>query len=333
MPNTDPAVDTGGMVQSVCDLAKAKACIPVFPAGCITIGRDGKKLAAIGDMAKAGVRLITDDPSPVENPQVLRRAMEYARDFGLIVASHPTTAALTHSGAMHEGEVSYSLGLPGIPAIAEEIAIARDIALARHTGCRLHIQHVSTRRGMDLVRRAKDEGLPLTCEVAPHHLIFDESSVGDYDTRFKMDPPLRTPEDRDALLAAVVDGTADVIVSDHAPHSDFEKLADFVSAPFGVSTLDTILPVLFHHFLKPGHFSWDVLVERCCAAPRRLLGIPVPVLAEGEMLDAVLFDPEGKTDVTPEFLRSHGGNNPFLGTTLNGRVRMVLHGARVLLER
>lgn len=333
MPNTEPAVDTGGMVQSVVDLAAAKSRVPVYPAGCITKGRAGSELAAIGDMAAMGARFLTDDPKPVENPQVLRRAMEYARDFGLTIASHSTTPALWQGGAMNEGYTSYALGLPGIPAIAEEIAIARDIAIARHTGCRLHFQHVSTARGMAIVRAAKQEGLPVTCEVTPHHLIFDETAVGDYDTRFKMDPPLRLEEDKLALMEALCDGTADVITSDHAPHSDFEKNTDFTSAPFGVSSLDTALLALHHHLIAPGHLTWSRLVEAYSTAPRHLLGLPTPEIAVGREVNAVLFDPSATTTVDTNFLRSQGRNNPFLGQTLRGSVRMVVLGDKVLLER
>ncbi len=333
MPNTDPPVDSGGMAQSVRDLAAAKSAIPVHPAGCITHRREGAELAALGDMAGNGVRLLTDDPRPVENPQVLRRAMEYARDFGLILASHATTPALVRGGCMNEGETSFRLGLPGIPAIAEEIAIARDIALARLTGCPLHIQHVSTARGMDVIRKAKEEGVAVTCEVTPHHLIFDDSAVGDFDTRFKMDPPLRLAEDCEALLDALLDGTADVITSDHAPHSDFEKETDFASAPFGISALDTALVALFHHLVRPGRLPWGLVADRYGAAPRRLLGLPAAELREGAPANLVLFDPTGRTEVTRSFLRSQGANNPFLGRTLNGAVRMVLLGEAVPVDR
>ncbi len=333
MPNTDPPVDTGGMVQSVVDLAAAKSRIPIYPAGCLTKGRAGAELAAIGDMASMGARLLTDDPRPIENPQVLRRAMEYARDFGLRVASHATTPALWQGGAMNEGATSYALGLPGIPAIAEEIAIARDIALARLTGCAFHIQHVSTARGIAIIRQAKEEGVDVTCEVTPHHLIFDETAVGDYDTRFKMDPPLRLPIDRATLLSALRDGTADVITSDHAPHSAFEKKTDFTSAPFGVSALDTAVIALHHHFVVPGDLSWAMLVERYSFGPRRLLGLPEPVIGRGARVDAFLFDPAATTTVEPAFLRSQGQNNPVLGQSLTGSVRMVLLGDDVLLER
>ena len=333
MPNTDPPVDTSGMVQSVIDLAVAKSAIPIYPAGCLTKGRAGKELAAIGDMAGQGARLLTDDPHPVENPQMMRRAMEYARDFGLTVASHATTPSLWVGGAMNDGITCYGLGLPGIPAIAEEIAVARDIALARLTGCPLHIQHVSTARAMETIRQDKAEGLPVTCEVTPHHLIFDDSAVGDYDTRFKMDPPLRLAADRDALLAALLDGTADVITSDHAPHSDFEKNTDFTSAPFGVSALDTALLALHHHLIVPGRLPWSVLVERYAFAPRRLLGLPLPQIVVGGAVNAVLFDPNVTTQVTKDFLCSQGMNNPFLGESLSGQVCMVLLGTKMLLDR
>lgn len=333
MPNTDPPVDTGGMVQSVFDLAAAKSRIPIYPAGCLTKGRAGAELAAIGDMAGMGARLLTDDPRPIENPQILRRAMEYARDFGLTVASHATTPSLWQGGAMNEGATSYALGLPGIPAIAEEIAIARDIALARLTGCPLHIQHVSTARGIAIIRQAKEEGVAVTCEVTPHHLIFDETAVGDYDTRFKMDPPLRLEEDKIALLEALRDGTVDVITSDHAPHSAFEKNTDFTSAPFGVSALDTALIALHHHFIRSGELAWSLLVEKYSFAPRRLLGLSEPIIHQGAPVNALLFDPAATTTVTPAFLCSQGQNNPFLGQSLTGSVRMTVLGSEVLLER
>lgn len=331
MPNTDPPVDNAGMVQSVTDLAAAKSPIPIFPAGCLTKGRAGTEMAAIGEMACLGVKLLTDDPSPVADAQLLRRLMEYAREFDLIVASHATTPALVQGGSVNEGEVGYFLGLGGMPSMAEEIAIFRDVAIARHTGCRLHIQHVSSARGLEVIRRAKEEGIPVTCEATPLHLIFDDSAVCGYDTRFKMDPPLRAAEDREALLEGLRNGTVDVIASNHAPHSAFEKNTDFASAPFGASLFDTLLPALHHHVLAGGGLSLEILVERFCLAPRRLLGLPEPGFREGAAVDAVLFNPAGETEVSQAFLKSRGCNNPFLGQTLQGRVEGVWLGSKSLM--
>ena len=284
-------------------------------------------------MVMMGARMITDDPRPVDNPQVLRRAMEYARDFGLLVASHATTPALWQGGAMNEGTTSYALGLPGIPAIAEEIAIARDIALARHTGCPLHIQHVSTARGMDIIRRAKEEGVAVTCEVTPHHLIFTEAAVGDYDTRYKMDPPLRLDEDRAALLVALRDGTADVITSDHAPHTEFEKNNDFASAPFGITGLETALPSLFDRFISKGIFGWDLIVKRYSAEPRRLFKFdPVPI-QEGGTAEFIVFNPSATSTFTRDFMKSKSINTPFLNKTLQGLVERVIRNGEEILSR
>ncbi|MGI9241731.1 MAG: dihydroorotase [Verrucomicrobiales bacterium] len=334
MPNTSPAIDSGGLVRSVLDIAGRTARIPVQVAGAITKGREGREMASIAGMVGAGVRMVTDDGSPVENPQMLRRAMEYAREFGLIVASHCETMALSGSGAMNEGRVSYKLGIPGIPAISEEICIERDIAIARHTGCRLHIQHVTTARGMEIIRRAKEEGVAVTCEVAPHHLIFTESDIGSYDSNYKMNPPLRTADDNAALLQGLVDGVFDLIATDHAPHTEFEKQQqDFGNAPFGITGLETALPSLFHYFIKPGKLDWGLVVERYSAQPRKMLGLDPVEIAAGNGAELVLFDPATKSVFTKEFMRSKASNTPFLNREIDGRVEMVVVGDDLLLSR
>jgi len=221
---------------------------------------------------------------------------------------------------MNEGKISYTLGLPGIPAIAEEIAIERDLALARLTGCRLHIQHVSTARGVEAIRRAKGEGLEVTCEAAVHHLVFDESAVGDYDTYYKVDPPLRLSGDCEGLLEGLLDGTVDVLTCDHAPHSAFEKNADFASAPFGVSGLDTALLALHHYLIVEGRLGWAQLVDNYADAPRRILGLEPVRIEEGAEANFIIFNPGVETVVNREFLRSQGSNNPFCGKTLRGAV-------------
>lgn len=332
MPNTSPAIDNAGVVRSV--LESAKACrIPLFTSGAITKGREGKELAAIGSMKAAGVVMLTDDGNPVSNPVVLRRAMEYARDFDLIVASHCETMELSGKGVMHEGRVSYSLGLEGIPAISEEVCIARDIQIARYTGAHLHIQHVTTGLGVEIIRRAKNDGVKVTCEVAPHHLIFTHDDVGDYDTHYKMNPPLRTKEDNELLLAALKEGVFDVIATDHAPHSETEKKNDFASAPFGVTGLETALPSLYDRFISKGLLSWEVIVKRYSSAPRELIGLkPVPVV-EGGVAEFIVFDPGATTTYSRDFMKSKSVNTPFFGQTLQGRVEMVVADGVVLLQR
>ena len=333
MPNTLPAIYSAGLVQSVLDIAANKSRIPVWQSGCITKGRAGKELAGIAGMKAKGVPVITDDGDSVGNPKVLLRAMEYAKRFDLILAMHCETRELSGQGAMNEGAVSYRLGIPGIPACSEEICLDRDIRLAQYTGAHVHIQHVSSARGMEAIRRFKEEGVKVTCEVSPHHLLFNEEDIGDYDTRYKMNPPLRTVEDNEKLLQALIDGVFDVIATDHAPHTEFEKNTDFASAPFGITGLDTALVSLYHHFVKPGAFGWDLLVKRYSAEPRRLTNLePVPVVAGG-VAEFLVFDPNRKTKFTKDFMKSKSSNTPFLDQELEGQVISVVKDGELLLNR
>ncbi len=338
MPNTSPNIDSGDLVRAVLDKGAATR-IEVETSGCITKNRAGEELAGIAGMKTAGVALLTDDGSPVENPQVLRRAMEYAKTFGLCIASHCETMALTAGGAMNEGAVSYRLGLPGIPAISEEINLDRDIRLAQYTGTHIHIQHVTTARGMETIRYFKEqmgggnEDFRVTCEVSPHHLIFNEDDIEDYDTHYKMNPPLRTAEDNAGLLQGLIDGVFDVIATDHAPHTEFEKNTDFESAPFGITGLETVLPSLFQHFIQPGKFGWDLLVRRYSAEPRRLMGKNAVKIAESQPAEMIVFDPGAKTHFTKEFMQSKSSNTPFLDQQLAGSVCEVVYGGEVLLRR
>ncbi|CAN5908121.1 dihydroorotase [soil metagenome] len=332
MPNTSPSIDNAGVVKTVLESAR-KCRIPIYTSGAITKGREGKELAAIGAMKAAGAIMITDDGYPVSNPVVLRRAMEYAKNFGLIVASHCETMELSGKGSMHEGSVSYSLGLEGIPAISEEICLDRDIRIGQYTGAHIHIQHVTTARGMNTIRRFKEEGVKVTCEVAPHHLIFNHQDIGDYDTHYKMNPPLRTKEDNAALLQGLIDGVFDVIATDHAPHTAFEKSNDFGSAPFGITGLETALPSLHHYFVSKGVFGWDVIVKRYSAEPRRLINLPPVPIVEGGAAEFIVFDPNATSTFTREFMKSRSTNTPFLNQTLQGRVDVVVLNGEVLLER
>ncbi len=333
MPNCTPAIDSGGMVQSVLDIASREARIPVLTTGCITKGRLGQELANIGGMHARGAVMITDDGDPVGNHQILRRAMEYAREFDLIVASHCEVKELSGVGAMNEGEVSYRLGIPGIPAESEEICISRDIRLAHLTGAHVHIQHVTSGEGMRIIERFKEDGIKVTCEVSPHHLIFNETHIEDYDTHYKMNPPLRTAEDNAILLDGLKRGVFDVIATDHAPHTDFEKQLDFASAPFGITGLETALPSLYQHFIKPGHFGWDLLVKRYAAEPRRLLGLDLVEFKEDAPVNLTLFNPERETHFTEDFMRSKSRNTPFLDKQVQGHVEMVILGDQILLDR
>ncbi|NRB43803.1 MAG: dihydroorotase [Verrucomicrobiales bacterium] len=334
MPNTVPTIDSGGMVRSVLEIAGRDSRIEFFTTGSITKDRAGKEMAEIGGMKDAGVVMITDDGSPVENPQLLRRAMEYAREFDLPLASHCETMDLSGTGAMNEGKRSYKLGIPGIPTISEEICITRDIQIAAYTGAHLHVQHVTTARGMEIIRQAKNDGVKVTCEVAPHHLIFNENDIVNYDTYFKMNPPLRTEEDNEKLLEGLIEGVFDVIATDHAPHTEFEKKQqDFEAAPFGITGLETALPSLYHHYIKEGKFGWDLLVKRYAAEPRRILKLDQVSVKEGSKAELVLFDTQATTTFTQEFMKSKSPNTPFLDKELQGSVDLVLNGEEVLLDR
>ena len=334
MPNTIPAIDSGGMVRSVLEIAKNDSGIPFFTTGCITKGREGKEMAAISGMKDAGVVMITDDGSPVENPQLLRRAMEYAREFDLPLASHCETMQLSGPGAMNEGRRSYKLGIPGIPSISEEICISRDIQIAAYTGAHLHIQHVTTAAGMEIIRRAKNDGVNVTCEVAPHHLIFNENHITDYDTYYKMNPPLRTEEDNVRLFEGLIEGVFDVIATDHAPHTEFEKRQqDFEAAPFGITGLETALPSMFHYFINENKMDWGTMVRRYSSEPRKLLGHDSVSISEGGKAEFVIFDVNGETVFTKEFMESKSPNTPFLDKTLKGCVELVVVGEEVLLDR
>lgn len=331
-PNTSPAIDTASLINTVLDKGR-KTGINILTTGAITKGRKSEELAPIGAMKAAGAVMITDDGHPVHNPQLLRIAMEYAKDFDLPIASHCEVKELSAGGSMHEGSVSYSLGLPGIPACSEEICLERDIRLAQFTGAHLHIQHVSTQIGMTAIRRAKEDGVRVTCEVAPHHLLFNHEHIGNYDTNYKMNPPLRTAEDNAALLQGLIDGVFDVIATDHAPHTEFEKNNDFASAPFGITGLETALPSLFHHYIDKGIFGWDLLVKRYSAEPRRLIKLPPVPIKEGGVAEFVVFNPARESTFTREFMKSKSINTPYLNKTLKGLVERVVFGGKELLAR
>ena len=333
MPNTTPAIDSAGMVRFVLSIAKDQSRIPVFTSGCITKGREGKELAEIADMVEKGAVMITDDGSPVSDAYVLRRALEYARNFDVIVASHCETMELSGDGCMNEGPHSYAMGVTGIPACSEEICIDRDCRLAQLTGGRLHIQHVSSARGMEIIRRFKNEGVRVTAEVAPHHLIFADEDIQNYDTHYKMNPPLRTREDNARLLEGLKEGVFDVIATDHAPHTEHEKNLDFSSAPFGITGLETALLSLYQYFIKPGHFGWDLLVKRYADEPRRMLGLPPASLKQGNRADLVVFDPSRSTRIDRAFMRSKSINTPFLDKVLQGSIERVYQGTTPLLAR
>jgi len=333
MPNTVPAIDSAAMVKTIYDIAERDSRIPVYTSGCITKGREGKELASIDGMLSLGVKMLTDDGDAVPDLSLLKRAMEYASEFDCFFASHCEVLELSGPRALNEGVVSHRLGIQGTPACSEEICMDRDIRLAHATGARLHIQHVSSKLGMETIRWWKMQGAKVTAEVSPHHLLFNEEDIGNYDTHYKMNPPLRTAEDNKALLEGLKEGVFDIIATDHAPHTPFEKAQDFVNAPNGITGLETALISLFHHYVNKGVFGWGLIVKRYSAEPRRMMGLDsVPIKAGGKA-DFLLFDPKGSTIFTKDYMQSKSQNTPFLDQKLDGSIDLVVLGDKVLLKR
>jgi len=327
MANTDPVTDHAAIGHVVRDLAAAAGLADVFPVGAITKGRAGESLAEMGEMVDAGVRVFSDDGDTVSNARLLRNALMYAKAFPveIVLADHAEDASLVEGGHMHEGSNSYAMGVAGRPAAAEEIAVARDLAVARATGGRLHLCHLSSARAVELVRAAKAEGLRVTAEVTPHHLTFTDDDVATYDTNLKMNPPLRTAEDREALREAVADGTIDVIATDHAPHAIEEKESEFDLSLPGTIGLETALGVVLTELVHPGRVSLMRALETMTVAPARILGAadhggPIEV---GRPANLVGFDPDEGWVVETPFV-SRARNSAFLGRRLTGRVRFTM---------
>jgi dihydroorotase len=327
MANTDPATDHAAIVHEVRDLAAAAGLADVFPVGAITKGLSGESLADMGEMVEAGVRLFSDDGRCVGSARVLRNALTYARAFPheVVIANHAEDPALVEGGHMHEGVVSSTLGLAGRPAEAEEVIVARDLAMARLTGGRLHVLHVSSARTVALVRAAKAEGVRVSAEVTPHHLLFTDEDLRAYDTNLKVNPPIRTAEDRDALRAALADGTIDAIATDHAPHAVEEKEAEFDRSPPGTIGLETAFGAAVTALVDTGVAPLARVIEAMTVAPARILGATEHggPLEPGRPANLVVCDPEGSWVPEPPFV-SRSRNSAFIGRRLTGAVRATM---------
>ena len=333
MPNTDPVCDNGVAVGYVRARAAEVGKCRVYPAGAMSKGLKGEILSEMGDMVAQGAVAFTDDGKGVQDAGMMRRVMDYAAQFDRVVMSHCQDEDLVGEGQVNEGVASTRLGMLGWPAEGEEIQIARDIALCRLTGCPLHIQHLTTARGLDLVRAAKAEGLPVTCEVTPHHLFLTEDAIGDeYNTFLKVNPPLRTAEDAAALIEGVKDGTVDAIATDHAPHSDFEKDREFELAPFGMIGLETSLSLVITNLVAPGIISWERAVELMSANPRAILRVERVALEPGSVADLTVIDPEAAWTVDAAGFLSKAANSGFIGAELTGRATDVYVGGYATME-
>jgi len=332
MPNTEPALDSQAAAEFVYLQAERAGNANVFPIGAITKGREGKELAEIGGLVEGGAVGFTDDGSPVVSAEIMRRALEYCRMFDRAVLVHAEDLELTKGGVMNEGGESMRLGLRGMPAAAEEMMIHRDIQLAEITGGRLHILHVSTAGGVDLIRRGKARGVKVTGEACPHHFTLTDRCLRDFDSNYKMSPPLRTQADVDAIIEGLKDNTLDVIATDHAPHAPEKKMRELDQAPNGIVGLETLLPICVKALIEPGHLSWPRLIEKLTIQPARVLTIDRGTLQPGVDADVTIIDPNAEWTIDADRFLSKSRNSPYAGWKVRGRAHAVIVGGEVKFE-
>jgi dihydroorotase len=332
MPNTEPPIATRDVVEFVLKRAESLP-VDVYPIGAVSKARGGEYLAELGDMAAGGAVGFSDDGAPVQHAGLMRRALEYSRTIGRPILNHAEDLTLNPNGHMHEGGVATRLGVPGIPALAEDVMIARDILLAEFTGGHVHICHISTAGGVDLVRQAKARGIRVTTEACPHHFALTDEEVerSDYDTNTKMHPPLRAQADVDAIKAGLRDGTIDAICTDHAPHAGFEKEVEFIAAPFGIIGLETCWGLVGRELVRPGVLSLSEAVYKLTVAPREILGLPVPRIDPGEAANLTIFDAETEWTFETRHIRSKSRNTPFVGATMIGRAWAIYNKGQLVV--
>ena len=329
IPNTEPPIDTQATVEFIQhQAARADQC-NVYVVACVSKNREGKELAELGQLIHAGAVAFSDDGSPVYDAELMRRALEYCRMFDKPILNHAEVRELTQGGVMHEGLVSLILGLGGMPSVAEDVMTGRDIALAGATGGRIHIMHVSSAGSVDLIRRAKGRGVRVTTEVCPHHFTLTDDGLRTFDSDYKMSPPLRSQKHVDACIAGLVDGTIDVICTDHAPHALEKKMRELDQAPFGIVGLETALGLVITRLIEPGHLDWSTALRKMTINPARILGINKGTLHIGADADITVIDPNVLWTVDPKKFRSKSTNTPFKNWKLQGRADTVIVGGAV----
>lgn len=327
MPNTQPALDNQAAAEFVYLLAERAGLANVFPIGAITKSREGKELAEIGGLVDGGAVAFTDHDAPVASADIMRRALEYCRMFDKPVLCHAEDQDLTRGGVMHEGSESMRLGLRGMPALAEEIVLYRDLELARITGGRLHVLLVSTAGSVELIRRAKHAGVRVTAETTPYHLLQTDRDIRSYDSNFKLNPPLRTRVDVEALIAGLKDGTIDALVSDHSPLATEKKVREFDQSPFGIVGLETLLPLCIKALIEPGHLTWPELVRKLTFNPAKILNLDgLGTLEPGATADLTLIDPAHEWTIDVSAFASKSRNSPYQGLTVRGKAKSVILG-------
>lgn len=333
IPNTSPCIDAQTGLRFILSRAETDAVVNVVPYAAVTKGQAGEEIVEFGDLVYYGAKGFTDDGHPIMNSEIMRRALEYSSMFNVPILDHCEDLALSDGGVMHDGFYATRLGLKGIPAVAESIQVARDVELARFTGGHVHICHVSKAQSLEYVRRGKSQGVRVTCEATPHHLALTDAAMEGFDTAAKVNPPLGSEEDRDALLAALLDGTIDCIATDHAPHTDIEKDNPLTEAPFGMIGLETAFSVLYTRLVEPGKLPLATLIEKLTSAPARVLHLePRGTLAKDAPADLVLLDLNHEWTVAKEELHSRSWNTPLLGERLKGRAVTTIVGGRLVMR-
>lgn len=332
MPNTDPVVDNIATVDYIQRRAKDLGYAKVYVIGAMTKKSEGLEISEMATMKSGGIVAVSDDGGCVQNAKLMLNCIRYATNFDLPLVVHAEDYNLAGKGQVHGGKVASRLGLNGLPSLAEEVIVSRDIMLAENTGARLHVAHISAARSIEMVRQARERGAKITSEVTPHHLILTEEACLSFDTNTKMKPPLRTEEDRIACLEALRDGTIDCIATDHAPHADFEKVREFDHAPFGIIGLETAFSALYHHLVKPGFLSLERLAEALTSAPAKVLDLPPALLKAGLPADLTIIDLERQSHFSPENIVSKSKNTPWLGQKLWAKVLFTFLDGRVTWE-
>jgi dihydroorotase len=329
MPNTNPALDTQGAAEFVILQAQRARKAQVYPVGAVSKGRKGEELAELGQLVAGGAVAFTDDGAPVASAALMRRALEYSKMFDRPIMQHCQVPELTAGGVMNEGFESMRLGLSGMPAAAEDIMVARDIRLAEITGGRLHIQHISTARSVELVREGKRRGVRVTAEACPHHFTLTDERLRTFDSNYKMNPPLRTWSDVEAVIGGLKDDTIELIATDHAPHAPEKKMRELDIAPFGIIGLETLIPITVRGLIEPGHLTWPDVIRKLTANPAKLLGINKGTLRAGADADVTIIDPEARWTIDPASFHSRSRNTPFGGWEVRGRAHTVIVGGEV----
>jgi dihydroorotase len=333
MPNTIPAIDTQAAAEFVVLQAQRARQANVYPVGAVSKGRKGEELAELGQLVAGGAVAFTDDGAPVASAGLMRRALQYARMFDAVIMQHCQVPELTAGGVMNEGFESMRLGLSGMPAAAEDIMVARDIRLAEITGARLHIQHISTARSVELVREGQRRGVRVTAEACPHHFTLTDEKLRSFDSNFKMNPPLRTWTDVEAVIGGLKDGTIEIIATDHAPHAHEKKMREIDQAPFGIIGLETLIPITVASLIEPGHLTWPEALRKLTTNPAQLLRIPKGTLKSGADADVTIIDPTVRWTIEPARFRSKSRNTPFGGWEVRGRAHTVIVAGEVRFTR